>query len=1218
MPSTSRSSLLFRRTPLSTPSSPVLARTPSSSCTYSTPTASSDVLDFLYPSFGFFSRSLPKSSSHLTQPASALRRAVPPSHWPIIPRTSSLERVESLRGSTSALWGADTLCFCRRAPQSCLRCRAASTSSRAARKEEQQEDESPWNHRNREHGKIREKGSPPPPPPPPLTEDLHDVPRYQRTDIQLMTNFLNELGDKLPYPYPVKRTSSLNRIIERSRWPISKSVAAFGELTKRCRQIDVLRSLSMRNKVLLLSYLVRVARSPIPIEEDVETLLDNPAALSTSRHQRRHLRIRAGHEILRLIDELNLFDETRRFDVATVYVEALSLIDRLPPVPLPPFDPDNLFTSPLLTIFQYREPLTALQQCKILYAKLQTLSALCDGWARSVNGPEEALHFICQWGLIDLVIRRKSEGEIAYRGPPLPNHLPQALGTLFSRLPLDWLESPAASNVDRQHYGEVMVEVFRVGGFVERAVEVYSRLEFGENFLSRLSILSSLVKALRRRQLFTHAERLAQELERHALALEETSTPEQSTQGVLRQAWEAIVELRTTLGDEAASSVASSRLSQLGGVTSAGSEVYAIRSLRNQPSKAAELVERFERGKLVADPALPSQQIRLSAAMIHACVLRDDVEGAMEEFHRVVDAGLRPPLDMINTLLSGYSMRTDSEKAYELFNMIPSFEQQPNAISYGCILALHARRREPEAVLSVSRKMIESGVVPRLNEWTTVMSAYVEVEEWPYVIQIYDFLLRHPDPQMKPDVVASNIVLRAAVLSKCSINTILGFFRQIMDDGLTPSAYTCSLVLQALCLDGQMGAAESFVRGMQNPSTSSIFKGMLPMKLDSHILGLLVFGHIANGNMEQARHHLAFLRESGVEETSIIHSLVISSFLKRSPNLGIETAIQLAENFLDLRTRPYQPRSVTPRSDTALVRGNAPSVLYSPIIRVFCKQLRLSDAIRLFERVNGAQQQLPISLYTMLMAGYRNERHFDNVRSLWLHVRHLVLDLYPAPVEEEGDDTIIKINPLHRHTLCFPLSIYLDALTDAGEYRSIVDVWRRLAREGFAFDPSNWNRLGVAACKLGTIEEALWITEHVLLRPADEAPSDATALFDLGSKPGNTPHARRVSRSLPRDNRFTLERESDRDIDNLWAESLEAESFNPLDWRRLLGATDRQHFLQWWRPHSGLYSALNRVWVEEGLDEEKKEALKRDYPRAMEGLQSWRTKEQSRRHRKLL
>lgn len=84
-------------------------------------------LDFLYPTFGFFSRSLPSSRS----PSSTS-----PSHPPMPPSDVDLiTGVAAEAGRGAGTWrrgfGAVAKCVCGRPRQSCLRCRAASTSAAA-------------------------------------------------------------------------------------------------------------------------------------------------------------------------------------------------------------------------------------------------------------------------------------------------------------------------------------------------------------------------------------------------------------------------------------------------------------------------------------------------------------------------------------------------------------------------------------------------------------------------------------------------------------------------------------------------------------------------------------------------------------------------------------------------------------------------------------------------------------------------------------------------------------------------------------------------------------------------------------------------------------------------------------------------------------------------------------------------------------------------------
>lgn len=141
-------------------------------------------LDFLYPAFGFFSRSLPSS------------RATPPPlprNPPILP--ARVERSPPAfgpaAGSRRRGFEPAGKCVCGRPKQSCLRCRSVSTSAAPSRIQDEllevtEEEEVPPNLRDSVQDELAT--IPPAPPPPlaspasPIRADTREVPSSPEAD----------------------------------------------------------------------------------------------------------------------------------------------------------------------------------------------------------------------------------------------------------------------------------------------------------------------------------------------------------------------------------------------------------------------------------------------------------------------------------------------------------------------------------------------------------------------------------------------------------------------------------------------------------------------------------------------------------------------------------------------------------------------------------------------------------------------------------------------------------------------------------------------------------------------------------------------------------------------------------------------------------------------------------------------------------------------------
>jgi hypothetical protein len=139
------------------------------------------------------------------------------------------------------------------------------------------------------------------------------------------------------------------------------------------------------------------------------------------------------------------------------------------------------------------------------------------------------------------------------------------------------------------------------------------------------------------------------------------------------------------------------------------------------------------------------------------------------------------------------------------------------------------------------------------------------------------------------------------------------------------------------------------------------------------------------------------------------------------------------------------------------------------------------------------------------------------------------------------------------NTMCVALSIYIDALSEAGLHDQIGVTWAQLQDHGFGFDAHNWNHLAVALVRAGDVERAFRIMETVLLphgrrvvriQERRETPDTPLSFEDAGeedreaqdiSKPYEealrrtseralvASHANRIARTFSEDTKRTIE-----------------------------------------------------------------------------------------------
>jgi hypothetical protein len=148
----------------------------------------------------------------------------------------------------------------------------------------------------------------------------------------------------------------------------------------------------------------------------------------------------------------------------------------------------------------------------------------------------------------------------------------------------------------------------------------------------------------------------------------------------------------------------------------------------------------------------------------------------------------------------------------------------------------------------------------------------------------------------------------------------------------------------------------------------------------------------------------------------------------------------------------------------------------------YTKADKAEDVERVFQSMLDAGGEPSLSNLTILLDAYRRSGDIEAIHGLWPQIWQLALRFSKTDSLFEGEDHSPS-DPTKRqgNILCIPLSIYVDALSVAGEHLAIAEMWGKARSHGFSFDSHNWNHLAVALVRAGDPERAFEIVERVLL-----------------------------------------------------------------------------------------------------------------------------------------
>lgn len=607
-----------------------------------------------------------------------------------------------------------------------------------------------------------------------------------------------------------------------------------------------------------------------------------------------------------------------------------------------------------------------------------------------------------------------------------------------------------------------------------------------------------------------------------------------ATLELVAEAYRVLAKLASDQGRNSTLERLLGRLSRLGVKPSTSLEPVArrlrVQLVRHELEQVRAL---FHSAEVARGNMSEGDRARLWGQLIVAHVRVNDVEGAIRTLQDLLAADLRPPLAAFNSILHGYARRGHPKPAYDLFGQLAEGAYRPlkpDATSWNALVLAHATARDPTAAEAAIAGMKASGTAPTRQTWTTLMDAYVDNGAWSAAFAVFRFLESNADPALRPDTHVANVMLKACLLTKTPAQTVLDLFRELVMRGVRPDMCTYTLVMHSLCSAGLMSAAEDLYRFIDSGDHVHGFSSRGAIRPDVFVFSALIAGYARLGNGPKARACLGEMRARGIEPSSVTVAIIVGARLERYEEdlsgtrlaLALQRATAQARSFLDdattdgdalsavrkQRSQALEQRRVRQpvRVDRPLAAGTEAIAVFGPILRTLARTGDAADALKLFEEildrtdVTDEDDELPMGLYTVLMTAFwqrdqpleplQAEAAARNVHLVWTRLYDSVARRFVRlqPVGPADPATGIeprerRVDPAQASSLGLPLTIVIEAASRAGLHMFVEPTWRRLAREGFAFDSSNWNALALYFIHDMQLERALWITEHVLCEP---------------------------------------------------------------------------------------------------------------------------------------
>ncbi|KAH7916261.1 hypothetical protein BJ138DRAFT_1053038 [Hygrophoropsis aurantiaca] len=457
--------------------------------------------------------------------------------------------------------------------------------------------------------------------------------------------------------------------------------------------------------------------------------------------------------------------------------------------------------------------------------------------------------------------------------------------------------------------------------------------------------------------------------------------------------------------------------------------------------------------------------------VLYAHAQRADLDGLNLWLETMSKAGIASDAHIFNIVLKSFVMRGEVDSVAAVLNQMRNAQIWPSHVLYTTAITLLARQNNPIAAEALYKRALREGVSPDRKMVTTLMNAHVEAGSWHGVIRVFDYLKSSSSRHIGLSIEVYNTLLKAYLLIGAPFRVVADLFRRLERSGIRPDVASYTVLIQSACDAGFMDTASEIFEEMEEIAKSS----ENGLRIDAFVLTIIMAGHLRVGDKVSAKAVYDSMEQRGIHPTS----LTFGNILRAYGNEKSEESLQIAEEFLKgiMAVKPSERLWMTPYT-----RQSALEHVYRPLMVVYARKQNPSDVGRLLQGMIDAGGEPSLGTLTILLDAYRRTFDIQSVHEVWPQIWQLALRFTKVDSLFDGDNTD-STDPIkcQANVLCIPLSIYIDALSAAGEHLSIPEVWAKARSHGFSFDSHNWNHLVVALVRAGEPERAFDVVERVIL-----------------------------------------------------------------------------------------------------------------------------------------
>lgn len=472
---------------------------------------------------------------------------------------------------------------------------------------------------------------------------------------------------------------------------------------------------------------------------------------------------------------------------------------------------------------------------------------------------------------------------------------------------------------------------------------------------------------------------------------------------------------------------------------------------------------------------------------IYAWARRGSPTGISYWLDRMMADGIKPGLHIYSSIIQSYIPKGDLTAIADVLDHINNIGMMPNTVIYTDIISALTRHYSPTMAETLFKRALREGVEPDIIMVGSLLNSYVEAGHWDEAIALFKSIESDSKSHLHLTIELYNMVLKAYVVMGAPFRVVASLFEKLDNNPrVSPTPTTFALLVQSACDSGYMQAALEIFKEMEKRAKEGA-KNLL----NAYVFTILMAGFLRKGNKERAIAIHDEMLNHGIKPTSATFNTVLYYYANRRSDQDLLIAHQFMAR-VATRTGANDDDEI-PIED---INSKAPTVqlVYEPVLRGYAAVGKVDAFERLLEEMLDVGGQVTVPVLSALMNLYRQKGRLDSAHKVWDRLVELGQEILNG-IKLDDTEAVATTD-----ILCYPLTIYLDMLCQAGEHDLVLNTWQRHRQMGFRLNFFNWNRLGTYLISAGRYEAAFEIMEMVVLpyirathRVAEEISSSRSA-----------------------------------------------------------------------------------------------------------------------------